>query len=1011
MQKFYERLVRKRTRREWVLAAGKTLGGIIGLGIALLLLLWFTLPDISNPAALYASQSTIIVDRNDTELYRLYSEQDRTPVPSDQISNFIKQATIAIEDERFFQRGCIDMIGFSRAVLSQLLPSGVLVKSGGSTLTRQFAKNALVGGKRTPIRKLRELMLACQLENHYDKDELLVLYLNRIPYGHNAYGIEQAALNYFSAHAKDTTLAQAAVLAALPQRPSYFNPYGHNIRTQVSDKIKKGIDAKTITNSSQIPDSEVTIGLLGQRIGSGSNTVYVGGRTDQVLRNMLDQHMISQEQLDSATKELQSMKFARAREDIRAPHFVLDIQKQVQEIMKIDERILEQGGFKVTTTLDWNLQQIAEKILLAHKDDLLKRFGAHNASLMSVSPTTREVLAYVGNIDFSDEEHEGKIDMVRSPRQPGSSFKPFVYATAFEAGYNPASPIYDVATKFGEDQPQNFGGDFWGLMTMRTALAGSRNIPAIKSFFLAGGEQPVLQLAARLGVVTPQAEKIKRVEADPRFEYGYPLAIGAAEVPLYEMVQGYAAFAAGGKALPPVMILKITDKDGNIRYLHKEEKAQQVLDQRIAAQITSILSDVSARPNEYWQSILSVPGYQAAAKTGTSNKCLEKNDKSVCNVRRPESTWTMGYTPNLVTGVWVGNATSQSLFEKADGLTTAAPLWNEFMGQAHKKLIKPVTAFALPPDITQPLVSKLSGQLASECTPVELRRADLFLQENTPTQQDPSCVRLMVDRVTGLLSSPQCPEDAAQEESFFVPKSEKPERWPTWEQGVQEWASKQMDIWRATEDHSGSLLPLPLPPTQSCDPALTPGRLDKPLLTLLKPQDGGSVPYPVFKPRIDVQVGSAIRLVEYFVDDKPVGTFTESPFERMVRVPRSIEENGTHTFKVKLTDQYYNIATAQASFRFEADRGVPRVTFLRPQDGSVYPSGSTVNIAVDAQDDGGIERLQFYLGDTLLTTRRSAPYELSYVLNEQPGVYMLRAIARDSAGNESEGSVEIRVAY
>ncbi len=1009
----WARITRRRNRREWVLAVTKGAGIGAGLITAFLLLLWFTLPDISDPASLYASQSTVILDRNGVELYRLYAEQDRTPVPAENINNFIKSATISIEDERFFERGCLDIEGLSRAALSQILP-GVFVRSGGSTLTRQFAGNALVGRKNSVVRKIRELMLACQLEQRYDKDDLLVLYLNRIPYGQNAYGIEQAAQNYFNSHAKDVTLAQSATLAALPQRPSYFSPYGHHVHTEVSDAVVQRIIKGEITNASQIPDAEVTIGLLGQNVGSGSTTVYIGGRTDQVLRNMLDQHMISKEEHDKAVKEALTMTFTRARESIRAPHLVLSVQEQVEELLGIDEKLMEQGGFQVTTTINWEIQQVAESVLTKHKDDLLKRFGAHNAALMSVDPVTREVLAYVGNIDFSDEEHEGKIDMVRSPRQPGSSFKPFVYATAFEQGYGPATPMYDVPTKFGLDQPQNFGGDFWGLMTVRTALAGSRNIPAIKAFFLAGGEEPVLKMAARLGVTAPLESRTELQKDNPDFEYGYPLAIGSAEVPLYQMVEGYAALADGGRAMPVVTILKIADKDGNIRYLDKRPPAEQVVDQRIAAQITSILSDVSARPNnDYWKSILSVPGYQAAAKTGTSNKCLEKSEGSdgVCKTRRPESTWTMGYTPNLVTGVWVGNATSQSLFNNADGLTTAAPLWNEFMIQAHKKLEKTKTAFELPANVTQPLVSKLSGQLASDCTPVDLRRSDMFLAGSTPTIEDTACVKMKVDKVTGLLASPACPQDAVEERAFFVPSSEKPERWPLWEQAVQEWAKKQMVSWNANPEHSGSLLPLPLPPTELCDPALTPGRLDKPTVSITSPSSGEGVPYPAFSPRASVQAGAALSEVTWFVDGKQVASFTEAPFSGMVRAPRSISKDGSHTLRVKIVDKYFNTATAETTFRFETDANAPQVRFLQPTDGATFTAGASVNISVDAEDAGGVELVQFFLDGTLLTTRRSAPYELTYTLNEAPGTHLLKATAKDSAGNESSDEVEITINY
>jgi membrane peptidoglycan carboxypeptidase len=984
--------------------------GFVGAVFLFLVFLWFTLPNINDPEALFATQSTVILDRNGTELYRLFSEQDRTYVRGAEISPFIKNATVAIEDERFFNRGtCFDVIGFARAALSQIAPR-FFIRSGGSTLTQQFAGNALVGRQRSILRKLRELMLSCQLERRFTKDQLLELYLNWIPYGYNAYGVEQASKNYFGIHAKDVSLAQATVLAALPQRPTYFSPYGKHLNTSLTSAIEHKVLSGAITRREDIPDSAIVIGLIGRRYGSGASSIYIGGRTDQVLSNMLKQGKITAVEEEQALRDLQTIVIAPERQDIRAAHFVLGIQKQVQDDLGIDEHILEQGGFRITTTIDWNLQQIAEKTMLSHKDDLVKRFGAHNAALVALSPVTREILAYVGNIDYSDEEHEGKIDMARSPRQPGSSFKAFTYLAAFEQGYGPGSPVYDVPTKFGEDQPQNFDGTFWGLVSMRRALAGSRNIPAIKAFFLGGGEQALLDVAARVGVTTPKDAKTALRKDNPDFDYGWPLAIGAAETPLIEMVQGYATIADGGVFLPTVSILKITDKDGNIRYMKQETPPQQMVDQRITAQVTSILSDASARPaNEYWKNILSVPGFAAAAKTGTSNKCLERDTKKNCTLRRPESTWTIGYTPSIAVGVWVGNATSQSLFEKADGLTTAAPIWHDFMVGAMRKMKDPATSFPEPARMSHPLISRLSGQLASACTPVDMRTTDLFLEEKTPITEDPACILVTVDKVTGLLSSPACPPDATEQRAFFVPKSELPDRWPLWEQGVQEWAAKQMAVWSATPDHSGSLLPLPLAPTKECDPTLTPGRDSKPEVELLSPSAGSMVPYPIFAPEVRVSSKSPITQVQYSIDGKVAGTFTTEPYQGPIRTPRSLDKDGTHTLTVTVTDTYFNTATATASFRFGTDASAPTVQWLEPKEGAMFFSGDTVTLKASAEDSAGIELVQFFLDDTLLTSKREPPFTASFPLKTTVGPHTLRVTAKDNAGNQSEASIKITV--
>ncbi len=912
-------VMKPRTGRERWRLFFRTILGLVTAGLLFLGVLWLTLPNIDDPATMFTSQSTVILDRNGVELYRLFSEQDRTYVHGDDISPLVKEATISIEDERFLSRStCFDIVGIARAGLSHLIP-GYLVRSGGSTLTQQFAKNALVGRDRTLIRKVRELMLACELERRYDKTELLELYLNWIPFGHNAYGIEQASKNYFNTSAKDLTLAQSAVLAAMLQRPSYFNPYGSHLKTKVTEETIQKIMAGTIQKAADIPDEAIKIGLIGAKVGSGSSFVYLGGRADQVLKNMLDQQRITLEAYNAAISDLQKLTFKPERESIRAPHFVLGIQKEVEEELAIDDTVLQQGGFRITTTLDWNLQQIAEKVVTAHKDDVRKRFGAHNIALVALAPKTREVLAYVGNADFGDNEHEGKIDMAVSPRQPGSSFKAFTYLAAFEAGYGPGSAVYDVPTKFGTDEPANYDATFWGLTSMRQALAGSRNIPAIKAFFLAGGEEKVLDIADRLGVTTPSTLRAEYRKTNPDFDYGWPLSIGAAETPLVEMVQGYAGIADGGVHRPMKKILKITDKDGNIRFLPKDTPPVQVIDERLTAEVTSVLSDVNARPNnQYWKDILTVPGFSAAAKTGTSNKCLERSKKGECTLRRPESTWTIGFTPNLIAGVWVGNATSQSLFDKADGLTTAAPIWHDFMTEANRKIPGGATSFTMPARMSNPLISRLSGKLASPCTPEHLQSTDVFLDENVPTEEDPGCALLKVDKVTMLLASPACPQEAVGEEAFFVPKSELPERWPLWEQGVQDWVTKQIVLWNAREDHSGSLLPLPVAPTKACDPLLTPGRDIKPTLTILSPSLGETVTYPVLKPKLKVVSGSPVKKVTFEIDGQTVAEFDALPSgERPLRVPRSVDSSGTHELRVTVTDTYYNTATDSVRFSFD----------------------------------------------------------------------------------------------
>jgi membrane peptidoglycan carboxypeptidase len=1000
IRRTFDWLVRKKNELGWWKFLLRAFGIAVGLFVAYILLLWLTLPDIDDPESLFAAQSTIITDRNGIELYRLYKEEDRTLIPGNEIPHIMKQAVIAIEDKRFYDHGCVDIRAIVRAVVQNVIGGQ---SQGASTLTQQLARNALLTRQKRLSRKLKEIMLACELENSYDKETLLELYLNWIPFGQNAYGIEQASQRYFGKHAKQLTLPEAAVLASLPQRPSYFSPFGSHIHTTVSERVREAIDRGMITEAKDIPDAEVRVGLLGKYFGSGATSLYIGGRTDQVLKNMEEQGFITPAERQHAVESLKHITFTQGRENIRAPHFVLWVKRQLEEMYPdlAEKGLIEQGGWTVETTIDWRLQQEAESIVASKKEGILKAYGAHNIALMAMDPTTKEILAYVGNVEYSDASKAGKIDMVLTPRQPGSSFKPFVYATAFEAGYGPGTVLHDVPTKIGQAEPQNYEGGFWGVLTARKALAGSRNIPAIKAYFLAGEEDAVLETTAKLGAPTPLRAKEKRLQQNPDYSYGWPLGIGAAETPLLEMVHGYSTFASYGEWKPYAAIRRIRDKQGAVlpcsRCFDPNVVGEEVLDPRIAYQITSILSDVAARPGPFWQAALTIPGIQAAAKTGTSNKCLEwKVLNLICKKRKPDNVWTIGYTPAIVAGVWVGNASAEPMADNADGLNVAAPLWKEFMIRANRILKDKPTTFPMPEGLVQVQISTLSGELPAECTPVENRSAELFLQERAPTKRDPACVTLNVDKATGLLASDECPVEAQEKQSFYLPHSILPERFPQWEEGVQKWA------------HGTEGLPLPLAPSEKC--VMTPERGVQPELTIQFPGDGGSATYPSFHPELAYKVGSGVTEIIYEIDGRVIKRATEPPYVPVLRMPRTIQKDGSHRLTVTLTDGYYNEVARSVDFRFEEDAGAPTVKFTAPQDGARIPKGAEVTLKAEATDvEGGIKYVEFYLDSVLLVRSLEAPYQVTYTMDASEGRHTLRAVAYDLAEHTSEDSIEITV--
>ncbi len=993
----------RRLIRDGVLVMG-------GLFFLYLLFLWITLPDITDPQSLTAAQSSVIVDRNGTELYRLYSDEDRTYIPGDQIPENLKNAVVAIEDSRFYDRGCIDMRAMARAVFK-------FGQAGGaSTLTRQLARNALNLTQENILnRKIKEIILGCQLESRYSKDDLLNLYLNWIPFGKNAYGIGLAAKTYFNKEVKDLTLPESAILAALPQGPSYYNPYGKQVRTTVTPEVIQKIADGRITSSDQIRDEDFWIGLLGANVGTGGTTIYIGGRTDQVLRNMQDLGYITEEERTDAIASLLTITFQKAREDIRAPHFVLWVKDQVQELLNggAEDGILDQGGLMIETTLDWDMQQAAEKAISAKAADIGRVYGAHNIALVSAEVGTNNILAYVGNTDYADEEHSGKVDMALAPRQPGSSFKPIVYGTAFEKGYSPSTVVYDVPTKIGTDEPQNFDGKFWGLVNVRKALNGSRNIPAAKAFFMGGGEDSVLAFASRLGITTPGEEKKTRTgSGGAAYEFGWPLALGAAETPLTQMVEGYATYANGGIQKPLTAISRIKDRRGNILYdAASQNDGVQAIDARIAYLVTATLSDTAARPNEYWQNILNVPGYQTAAKTGTSNKCMDRAETGGCTDRKPSDLWTIGYTPNIVTGIWIGNADSTALSEKAESLSQASPIWQDYMIRAHKLLSDTKkTSFPMPSGIVQAQISTLSGELPTECTPIANRQTDIFLQENAPSKPDSACLQLLVDKVTGLLASDECPVEATEMRSFLSPTSLLAQRFPEWNAAVQAWAKNQMKGYDPlTNSMSGSALPLPLAPTEKCSLSMTPGRLAKPTVSLNFPSSGDSAPYPAFQPDFTYHVGSKLRQVEFFIDDKSVGVMTDAPFKSPVRVPRSISESGMHTLKIVITDEYYNTATDETRFSFGNTSGGPDIRLIDPPSGITIKTGESLTMSANASGPAGIKYVEFFLNNQLLTTKPNAPYNLSYTVTLPAGTYTLEAVATDYSGKKSQDEVEVTV--
>jgi len=637
-RKFYRKIYKKDKKKRilfWVLAA---LGSCFVLTIfAGSILFIYYAKDLPRPEKFTERafiESTKIYDRTgETVLYELYGEEKREIVSLDDMSEYLKQAVISTEDARFYSHHGIDFWGILRAIRINLGLGKVTY--GGSTISQQLIRSTFLTLEKSVKRKIREIILTIELERRYEKDQILEWYLNQIPLGVNIYGVEAAAKTYFNKPAKELTLAESAVLAASIKAPSYYSPFGTHI-----DELL--------------------------------------GRKDYVLNRMAQEGYISQEQADEA-KQVE-LEFAKVSQTIKAPHFVLYVEEYLFE--NYGKNFLEEEGFRVYTTLDWELQEAAEKAI-EENIERNKAYKAYNSALVAINPKTGEILAMVGSTDwFGDSYPEECIsgkDCMFDPklnvatygigRQPGSAFKPFVYATAFQNGYDDEYIVIDEETNFGvwggkEYIPQNYDELFRGPVTLRQALAQSLNVPSVKVLVDLAGIQESINTARKCGITT--------LKESASF-YGPALVLGGGEVRLLDMVSAYGVFAAEGKRYPPVSILRIEDSKGNI-IEQKKKTPRRVLEQEAVRLLNDILSDNEARaPMFGYNSQLYFPDYQVAAKTGTTNNYKDA--------------WTIGYTPNIVAGVWVGNNNNAEMAQKPS-ITIAGPIWRAFMIEALAKFPK-----------------------------------------------------------------------------------------------------------------------------------------------------------------------------------------------------------------------------------------------------------------------------------------------------------------------------------
>ena len=822
-----------------LLAAG------IVIFMSAIIIIWLSslkIPDFHSFENRKIENSIKIYDRTgEILLYDIHRDTKRTDIAYEDMGVNIKNATVAIEDSEFYNHSGIRITSIIRAVLSNILGTGRT--QGGSTITQQLVKNTLLTQKKTYARKIKEWVLAIKIDKTLPKEKILEYYLNEAPYGGNVYGIEEASKTYFNKEAFNLTLTEASYLASIPQSPTLLSPYGKN---------KEKLEA----------------------------------RKNLVLNRMLELNFISKTEYDKAQNEIVTF-IPQATSGIKAPHFVFFIKDYLEQ--KYGNEMVEKGGLKIITTLNYELQEKGEQIVKEGALQNEKNWEGKNAALVAIDPKTGEILTMVGSRDYFDKELEGNFNVATASRQPGSSFKPFIYATAFNKGFTPDTVLFDLPTEFQSTcdaqgkalpkrnqkdcyMPDNYDGKFRGPMSLRDALAQSINLIAVKLFYLAGLADS-LKTAEELGIST--LSDINR--------YGLTLVIGGGEVSLLDMTSAYGGFANDGIRNSYSGVLKVEDLNGKI--LEEFNPAsREVLLKNTALTISNILSDEKARiPTFGTHSALFIPGRDVAVKTGTTN-----NNRDA---------WTIGYTPSIAVGVWAGNNDNTPM--KKGGVSVAGPIWNKFINEVLKTL--PDEKFEKPNLDNDPFkikpalrgfwqgnenffIDKISGKLATQNTPKET------LEEKVITNVH--SILYWVDKNDILGKPPLNPENDSQ---FYH-----------WEIPVQNWWTQNKGRYEITTWDER--------PITSDDVHI---EAFKPRLSIIEPNTK-----TIYSPdqKINIKVSSSgpypLLKMDIFINNVYMGT--SSPTSLFSFTPRELENLQTENeLKIISYDNVYNNSETISLFKVE----------------------------------------------------------------------------------------------
>jgi len=790
---------------------------VVGYVAVLLVFAWFS-KDLPTPNKVVRRDgfSSRIYDRNGELLYDVYKDAKRMPVVWEDIPEALKNATVAVEDKEFYKHGGFDPLAPFRIVKNVFYFHKL---TGGSTLTQQLVKNVLLNSDVTVTRKIKEFILAVQIEAKYKKSEILLMYLNEAPYGGAAWGVGTAAEQYFGKSVKDLNLTESAILAGLPQRPSAYSPF------------------------------------------SKTPTLYID-RTAHVLERMKEDGYINEEMQKATLEEAKNYKFYENKNQLVTPHFVLWVKEELSK--KYGEEVVEGGGLKITTTLDLKLQNKVQEIV-AEEITKAEKLGISNGAAVVIDPTNGQVLAMVGSRGYNSDKTDGKFNVVtQALRQPGSAIKPVTYLTAIRRGYTAATMIMDTPVTFAGEggqkdySPQNYTGKFVGPISLAQAFGNSINTTAVKMLANVGLKN-MLQQAFEMGLTTlePTTENLRK--------YGLAVTLGGADVKMIELASAYGAFANGGVRVDPVGVLKVEDRNGRVLEEYRQIEGKKVMTPQEAFIISNILQNNDNRTITFGAvNGLTIPNYQVAVKTGTTN---DKKDN-----------WTIGWTPNLLVTVWVGNNDNTPMGKVASGVSGASPIWKKIM--QHTLPTRPKQDFPVPEKIVSIEVDKVSGYAAHDGFPAQ---SVYFIDGTQPKINDPIHLKLKVCKDKAGLAPP---EDVANgnynEKEFFKFMEDDPvskDGKNRWQEGIDKWIAEQAD-----KDKYN-------PPTGFC-------RNDGTVSVNIDTPSGQSTVGNDFMIRVNTTSLKKIVEVKVWANDKELKTWTERPFEGTVHL-----DDGTYELKVRATDK------------------------------------------------------------------------------------------------------------